>query len=94
MENPGMEEPEPEDLWEKMMECAKADSWESMTLDELIRLEALGRAEGQKDLWFRIGTEKKGEKSTLRAEIKRRQELHRIARLAMRGEGPPPMLPD
>jgi hypothetical protein len=74
-----------DELFEKWVVCMKGGSWESMTLAELQQLESILSPN-----WRKVG---KNKKTALLAEIKRRQEINRKARLLMRGDGPPPMLP-
>lgn len=76
-------EPEEIHLFEKMCDCAEAESWKSMTMEDLIRLEVVGREVGEKDLWIRSGG-KKGIKLTLRGEIKRRREMTEKAKAVIR----------
>ena len=71
-------------LFEKMSDCSVAKTWDSMTLTQLQKLEAAGRAVGEKDLWFKVGKKK----MTLRAEIARRLEREREVRIALRGPFP------
>ena len=80
--------PDEKYLFEQMCACAQADSWESMTLEELQRLEAAGRKGGEKDLWFRVDNGK-GEKLTLREEISKRLEMNQRARSALKGDSGP-----
>lgn len=72
-------------LISKVSDCGEAWSWASMTRQELqasVRLVDPG-----------IYVEPDGEPVTIEEEIERRLAQEKIARLVMRGDGPPPTLP-
>lgn len=72
-------------LISKVSDCGEAWSWASMTRLELqasLRLVDAG-----------IYVEPNGEPVSIEQEIELRLAQEKRARLAMRGEGPPPMLP-
>lgn len=72
--------PEENALFEKMVDCSVADSWELMTRKELEALEAAGEKAGEGPLWIII----EGKKVFLRKEIERRLALEKDAREFLR----------
>lgn len=56
------------ELFEMLLTCSEAGSWETMTLEQLEALEAAAAEDGEKDLWVESG----GKRITIREEIERR----------------------